>query len=290
MIDQSKFYFKDIVTKLENKEFVPTGHFYSAVPSVETKENFSFPNYPENTLGGITLNEDKQLFLLKTFKRYHDECPFSVDKVEGARYYFNNSAYSYGDAIVLQSMIRNLQPKRYIEVGSGFSSAAVLDTLNDFNIDCSCTFIEPYPELPESLLLKNDNEKVRIVSSGIQDIELQLFQELEEDDILFIDSTHVSKLSSDVNYIIHEILPILNSGVMIHFHDIIWPFEYPEEWVKEGRAWNESYILRAFLQYNSAFEIKFFSTYLYAKHQDWIKMNLPKIAINPGGNIWLRKN
>jgi hypothetical protein len=84
---------------------------------------------------------------------------------------------------------------------------------------------------------------------------MEIFCGLEENDILFIDSTHVTKINSDVNKIIFEILPKLQKGVLIHFHDIFWPFEYPQTWIREGMFWNEAYILRAFLEYNNSFEI-----------------------------------
>ena len=117
----------------------------------------------------------------------------------------------------------------------------------------------------------------------------RMFAQLQENDILFIDSTHVSKLNSDVNRIIFNILPALKKGVLIHFHDIFWPFEYPKTWVKEGRAWNEAYLLRAFLEYNTDFEILFFSHYTHLFNREWIAANMPLFLNNLGGNIWLRK-
>jgi hypothetical protein len=83
-----------------------------------------------------------------------------------------------------------------------------------------------------------------------------IISNLNENDILFIDSTHVSKFNSDVNCIIHNILPALSKGVYIHFHDVMYPFEYPKNWLIEGRAWNEQYILRAFLEFNTNFKLR----------------------------------
>src|SRR5690606_17050723 len=109
-------------------------------------------------------------------------------------------------------------------------------------------------------------------------------------DILFIDSTHVSKINSDVNYIFFEILPRLASGVYIHFHDIFFPFEYPKAWVYEGRAWNEAYILRAFLQYNNAFSVVLMNTFMDQFHKSFFREHMPLCLINPGGSIWIRKH
>ena len=112
---------------------------------------------------------------------------------------------------------------------------------------------------------------------------------LEKNDILFIDSTHVSKAGSDVNYILFEILPTLKEGVIIHFHDVFYPFEYPQGWIEKGFAWNEDYLLRAFLMYNSNFELLFFNTYMEQFHKTWIAKNMPDILKNMGGGLWLRK-
>ena len=150
-------------------------------------------------------------------------------------------------------------------------------------------FIEPYPERLESLLKENDREKVVIYKKRLQDIPVGVFRELNENDILFIDSTHVAKFNSDVNFVFHEILPVLNSGVHIHFHDVFYPFEYPQEWLLEGRAWNEQYILRAFLEYNREFKIVMFNTYLENMYEAKIRSRFPLLYRNTGGSIWLKK-
>ena len=236
--------------------FVPPGHFYSPVPDLDELQKIEEETIggPSMEIPGVDLDDQEQLELLKRFSAFYREMPFQADKKEGLRYYFENPAYSYSDAIMLHCMIRHLKPKRIIEVWSGFSSCRILDT-NDlfFGGSISTTFSEPYPELLMSLLRDTDAERVSTIPSRLQDVDLSEFDVLEENDILFIDSTHVSKIDSDVNRIFFEVLPRLSSGVHVHFHDIFFPFEYPKEWLLEGRAWNEAYILKAFLQYNQAF-------------------------------------
>ena len=96
----------------------------------------------------------------------------------------------------------------------------------------------------------------KLVQTKIQHADKSLFSALEPNDILFIDTSHVAKAGSDVNYLLFEILPILKPGVLVHIHDIFLPDEYPKKWViEDGRNWNEQYLVRAFLQYNPAFEI-----------------------------------
>ena len=158
-----------------------------------------------------------------------------------------------------------------------------------FDAAIDFTFVEPYPELLISLMNANERKRYKILPSTLQDVDFDSFEALQENDILFIDSTHVSKLDSDVNKIFFDILPALNKGVVIHIHDIFWPFEYPDTWLNEGRAWNEMYMLRAFLEYNDSFEILFFPPYMCTKHKDWVGQNMPLYHNNCGDNIWLRK-
>jgi hypothetical protein len=108
-------------------------------------------------------------------------------------------------------------------------------------------------------------------------------------DILFIESSHVAKIGSDVVYLVTEVIPRLKKGVIIHFHDIFWPFEYPEEWIRDGRAWNENYILKAFLQFNTQFKILLFNAYLALHHSNAMEHYLPLFMQGPGCSLWLEK-
>ncbi len=269
----------------------PPGTAYSAIISVdEVKQREQQIWEPKNINGinGIDLNEQVQLNLIEKFKTYYSEIPFDAKKKDGLRYYFDNNWYAWSDGVILFSMIRHYKPNRIIEVGSGYSSALMLDTKDLYNKKLKLTFIEPDPERLYSLLQGNDLSENKFLISEIQDADIALFSELHENDILFIDSSHVSKTGSDINYILFDILPKLRKGVLIHFHDIFYPFEYPKEWVYKGQNWNEDYILKAFLMYNKDFEIKMFSDYLHTHHSDIFK-NMPLCYKDKGGNIWLQK-
>ncbi len=281
-----------LATLNKDIQFVPPGHFYSPIPSlieIKRDEPSIFGNIARNILG-LELHEAEQLKLLDQFVAYYAEMPFQSQKCEGLRYYFENPAYSYSDAILLHCMIRHLKPKRIIEVGSGFSSCMTLDT-NElfFGGSITTTYIEPYPELLMSLIKDIDKSALKIIPTRLQDVDLREFEALQANDILFIDSTHVSKINSDVNRIFFDILPRLSSGVHIHFHDIFYPFEYPKDWVYEGRAWNEMYLLRAFLQYNSAFRVVLMNTYMEHFHEPLFQEKMPLCLKNTGGSIWIRK-
>jgi hypothetical protein len=260
-----------------------------SVDEVQRREAQVFGTGP--TVPGVDLNVEAQLLLLDDLSAFYGEMPFSEEKTDGLRYYFANEMYSYGDAITLYGMIRHLGPKKIVEIGSGFSSCVTLDTNTLFFAGAiDCVFVEPAPERFLSLLEPDELDSIRLLRSGVQDVNMVLFRELEANDILFVDSSHVVKTGSDVDYILKEVLPNLKTGVWVHFHDIFFPFEYPREWVYQGRSWNEVYFLRSFLQYNNAFSVQFFSDYLAQFHREQLVSKMPLCARNTGANLWLRKD
>ncbi len=275
-----------------NYGFVPPGHFYSPIPSLSEikRDEARIFSSPSRDIPGIDLREHEQLELLKVFGSYYVDQPFTAQKNNENRYYFENPAYSYSDAIMLHCMLRHLRPRRLVEIGSGFSSCVTLDTNEKFlGRSTELTFVEPYPDLLLSLVREEDKKQMRVLPHRLQDVDLDLFESLERNDILFIDSTHVTKVNSDVNRIFFEILPRLKPGVHIHVHDIFFPFEYPKEWIYGGRAWNELYMLRAFLQYNSQFRIVLMNTFMQHFHESFFKENMPLCLKNPGGSIWIER-
>jgi predicted O-methyltransferase YrrM len=269
------------------------GHYYSPIvliDDIKKRECEIWGECIKKEISGIDLRVFDQIELINNLSKYYPEIPFKPEKQFGVRYYLDNEFYNYTDGIILYSMIRHLKPERIIEIGSGFSSALMLDT-NEMFFDnkIDLCFIEPYTERLLSLMSEADKAHTAIIQNDAQSISLEIFQNLKSGDILFIDSTHVVKTGSDVNYILFEILPSLQSGVLIHFHDIFYPFEYPKEWVFKGRNWNEDYFLKALLMYNSSFEIKLFSDYIHKCHKDAFK-NMPLTYMNTGGSIWIMKN
>ena len=283
--------YRDVV--LYKKGYAP-GHYYSPVISpgeVEAREDHLF-TIRSNKISGIELNEEKQMLLVNELFANYSSIPFDHEKQNGLKYYYNNNAYAYSDAIFLNLMIRHFRPKRIIEIGAGYSSVAMMDT-NElfFNNSIALTFIEPFPERFYSLCKPGDKALHTIIVKNLQDTDQSLFETLEEGDFLFVDSTHVSKTGSDVNKILFEIMPLLKKGVFIHFHDIFYPFEYPKEWVLgwSGFGWNEIYLVKAFLMHNKDYEIVLFNTFLEHFHEEWFRQNMPLCLIDKGGSLWFRK-
>ncbi|MCF2494775.1 class I SAM-dependent methyltransferase [Dyadobacter chenhuakuii] len=276
---------------------VPAGHYYSPIVSVKDikrREQQVYP-LPCNKLEGLDLAEEEQIALITyCFNSYYQELAFSDNINSGGRYYYNNKYFGHADATSLYFMIRHFNPKKIIEVGSGFSSAVMLD-VNErfFDNAMKLSFIEPYPDRLHSLLKHSERKNTDVIVSDLQDVDTKYFEQLEKDDILFIDSTHVSKTGSDVNYLLFNIFPILKSGVIIHIHDIFYPFEYPKEWVIYGNGrfgWNEAYILRAFLSHQSQYKIILFNDFMQSFHKQGILLNMLNYNQHGrGGSIYLRK-
>ena len=269
----------------------PPGHFYSPFPSLDDVRSrrariFSCPS----ELPEIDPDADGQLSLVAALSPLAHAATLPDHPEDGYRYHYENDFFSYGDGLVLHCMLRWLEPAQIIEIGSGFSSALILDT-NERNLggQMECTFIEPYPDRLMGLLRSDDDTAAEILAAPVQDVGSDFADKLHANDVLFIDSSHVSKVGSDVNLLIFEILPSLPKGVFVHFHDIFYPFEYPESWVLEGRGWNESYLLRAYLQANPGFRIRLWNSYLDRFHRAEVAAALPNWGRNPGGSIWLER-
>lgn len=273
--------------------FVPPDHFYSPLPSlpeIEREAGRLFPKEKPRTLGGIDLREQAQMALLERCRPFYAEMPFTPEPQPGLRYRFDNGAFTYADAIFLYLMLRHCRPRRIVEVGSGHSSCVMLDTSERFLGNAVETvFIEPYPDLLHSLLQTGDDARITIIPKRLQDVPLDLFRGLAENDILFIDSTHVAKIGSDVLSIFNDILPVLAPGVVVHFHDIFYPFEYPLWWFEQGRAWNETYLLRCFLQYNASFQFELWNHFLLSFNEPFFAEHMPLCLRNTGASLWLKR-
>jgi predicted O-methyltransferase YrrM len=292
------------VKGLLNAERVPPGHYYSAVPDLkELLDNRTAIFGRTGTPEGIVMHGDDQIGLLRQFAGIREEVPF-YESPGPRRFTIENNSFSFDDAPVLAYMLRTIKPKRIIEVGSGNSTSCMLD-INDRYFDGSVriTIIDIDINNPRMHLFAGDIDRISRIESPVQKVGKDVFGTLEKNDLLFIDSSHVMKTGSDVNTVLFEILPALNSGVYVHFHDILYPFEYTETFVKNRTFWNEAYAVRAFLMYSNAFRIRFWLNYLLKCHLETIRDDLHCLPLDrwkerfsrpdyteAGGSLYLQKN
>jgi predicted O-methyltransferase YrrM len=278
------------------EHFGPSGHFNSPIPDFSSIEN----SYEKSKLSdfGREISLDDQLAFVQTLKPFYDECPLPESKTAQFRYFFNNGSFNHFDGMMLYCMIRQFKPNSIIEIGSGYSSALMADVNEQvLNYGMNLTFIDPYSEVLRALFGNDQSHKAEIIPERVQDLPVEFFDKLKLNDILFIDSSHVSKFGSDVNCLIFNILPRIESGVIVHIHDIFDNFDYPIEWLKEGRAWNEAYLVRAFLSYNKDFRVLLFNDHFASHHWDYLLKEMPKCTLQPkdspfrnsGQSLWLVK-
>lgn len=262
-------------------------HFYSPVPDTRTIGDEIFAR--ASPLDGVDMNENAQLQLVrKVFPRFRDEYEqFSHDPTDRPYdYHFNNPQFGGTDGVTLYCMVRHLKPKLVIEVGSGYSSmvtAAAAQRDKTTRLVC----IEPHPS---PTLRKGFPGLTKLIAEEVQNVEISFFEQLERDDILFIDTSHVVKTAGEVNYLFLEVLPRIKPGVVVQVHDIFFPLEYPRQWVLDMlRFYNEQYLLQAFLAFNSEFEVLLSSSYLAHKHKEDLKRTFPKAPWWGGASLWMRR-
>jgi hypothetical protein len=267
------------------------GHFYSPVVSAADIERHRCRVYATATdpgLPGIALDLDAQLRTLERIGSAATAQPWAEHPQGRWRYGFDNPNFGVGEALVLLGMLSEIAPRRLIEVGAGWSTRAILD-VSDLMLagGVKVSAVEPYAlALVPDLCAADD---VQVIERAVQEIGIEPFLGLQAGDVLFIDSSHVVKFGSDVQFLLNEVLPRLAAGVHIHFHDVMYPFEYPLEWIRQGRNWNEAYALRAFLSFNSAFEIDLFAAYVWAVAPERAAQLLPQAVSSPGSSLWLRR-
>lgn len=273
----------------------PPGHYYSPVVDPTTLGDYVHQRRADllDQVPGIFLPKQEMADFWRQNLDGTRRATFKTGPDKVHRYYRNNS-FGIGDAIILRAMMATYRPKRIIEIGAGFSTACMLDTASQIGLrDLKITCIEPYPDRLKALLRPEDGVQVEIIGKNVQEIPTIAFGQLNAGDILFIDSTHVMKTGSDVHYELFSILPALKSGVVVHFHDIQYPFEYPDEWItKENFSWNEAYAVRAFLMYNDRFQVLFFCNLFGRLYTDLVGEIFPELAAFPnnfGGSLWIRK-
>jgi len=253
-------------------------HYYSPIPDTRllTMKNNLWEK--ESKLMGIDMNLEKQLYLLeKVFPQYSEEYNFPVNKT-AVPYEFclNNPMFGLQPAAVLHCMIRHFRPRTIIEVGSGNSTyvssrACIMNQKDDH--PSKLLSLEPYPN---DILKKGFPGLSGLIIKKVEEVNLDFFSKLGNNDILFIDSSHVVKIGNDVNLLYLEVLPRLKKGVFVHIHDIFFPHQYPKDWViKMRRFWSEQYILQAFLCFNNAYEVIFSNYYMNLKYPEKMKSVFP---------------
>ncbi len=297
-------YYQWLLGRILNKSFglwerlgihIVPNHFYQPIPDVGHLDDRLWET--PSALIGIDKGEQSQVALLSRlqegYKSEYDQFPASKTDIP-YEYFVNNGGFESVDGEILYCIIRYFKPRRIIEIGSGNSTylsalAIQKNKEEDREYTCELTAIEPYPN---KVLRAGFPNLSRLIKEPVQNIPLSVFERLGENDILFIDSSHVLKAGSDVQYEYNEILPRLNKGVLIHIHDIFLPFEYPKKWICQHHLfWTEQYLLQAFLTYNPTIKVIWAGYYMHRNHPELLEKAFKtynRERIEPG-SFWMRK-
>jgi len=255
-------------------------HFYFPVPSIKSFQSKNW-KAPRPCLA-FDFNLQDQVELLRTeLLPYVKECGFSEQVVptngHGPQFHFNNGFFERVDAEILYAFVRQRKPQRVVEIGSGNTTlvnAAAMRRNAEEGFPGELFAIEPYPA---PYLKQGLPGLTQLIPAKVQDAPLDLFLSLKAGDILFIDSSHVVSMDSDVLLEVLGILPRLAPGVLIHFHDIFTPLDYPEKFVKRNLCfWGEQYMLEAFLSLNSAFKVVWSGSAMQQYHRDLLLEVFPE--------------
>lgn len=251
------------------------------------------PASPDRSLPGIDWNSDDQIKLLESFL-FNTELETSLIDEAGMEcgFRFNNYAFESGDAEFLYNLIRLKKPARIFEIGSGQSTLVARKAVQknreeNPEYNCNHLCIEPY----EMLWLEKTG--VKVLRQRVEELSPEFFAELEADDLLFIDSSHMIRPQGDILFEYLELLPSLKNGVIVHVHDIFSPRDYPRKWIAdEVRLWNEQYLLEAFLTNNRQWKILGALNWLHHNHYDKLRAKCPFLTSDrePGSFYIQKKN
>jgi hypothetical protein len=273
-------------------------HYYSPIPNLEELERRKVWD-KVSPLNGINFRIPFQIeFLSELGKKFGGECDWSFNaEGSGNRFCLDNPSFSFGCASALYSVIRYYQPCKIIEIGSGNSSLVIQEALNrnsaNGGVQGHHIIVDPYLN---PVVKNNFGDSIEVCEKPVECVDSSFFKRLQKNDILFIDSSHSVKMGSDVNYLILDILPILQSGVIVHFHDINLPYEYPKVYATNPKFrmfWTESYLLQAFLCCNNQYEILLAMNYLMKEHIDLFHQLFPcyhrEEPARISGSFWIKK-
>lgn len=272
-------------------------HYYSPIPDVSDLRQRQVWQR-KSSLPGLDFRSEQQVEFLRSLgAQYGDECNWPPTPTGNPmEFYTENNSFSFGCAASLHSILRHYKPRKVFEIGSGNSSlvfAAALDRNLADGYPCEYTIIDPYPA---SFVKNGLPSRVKIIPERVELLDASLFESLSQDDILFIDSGHTVRTGSDVNFLFLDVLPRLAPGVVVHVHDIGLPYEYPEVYFTNPSFrmfWTESYLLQAFLAFNSQFEVLLALNYIMADKPQEFERSFqnydPSKHKATSGSFWMRR-
>ena len=275
---------------------VTPDHFYSPIPNTRMLQQSQF----EQTLFDVGIDLPAEVFekfaeeIVASYRDEYERFPAESDG-NVTHYFRNNGMLTGADAAVYYALIRSRRPKQIIEIGSGYSTLVAAQAVrknSEVGVGCNCnlTAIEPYPR---PWLARGIPGLTQLIRKTVQEVPLDQFKKLGDGDIVFIDSSHVAKIGSDLLQEIFQIIPHLAPGVLVHFHDIFLPFDYNARYLKDHLCfWNENYVLGAFLMFNSCFSVLWPAQLMHRNYTNVMKKTFSFYDENEHNptSFWIQRN
>lgn len=202
---------------------------------------------PHPELAGL-MSKGRKLYaaLIAEIARFHaDFCAIALDgDYADLAPFWHNTWFPPLDGMALHAMLCTRNPGLFLEIGSGISTKFARRAIAGHALRTRVVSIDPQP--------RNQIDRLadRNIRAPLESVDQRVFDELAEDDILFLDSSHRAFQNSDVTTFFLEVLPRVRPGVIVHMHDIYLPYDYPAGHLR--RLWNEQYLLATALLYGGA--------------------------------------
>ncbi len=256
--------------------------FYSPIPRVPPPGDEIWSR--ESRFGVDTKSQIE--FIENELTPYLRELPDGLRAAERYGFGIWNGQYQAGDAELLYALIRWLRPRRLLELGSGYSTivsaAAVMANLGEGH-RTELIAVDP---TPRTLVTDEIEGLTRLERRDCRELSMERFLDLAAGDVLFVDTSHIVKLGSEVNWLVLEVLPQLAAGVWVQFHDVFLPFEYPRYLYDFDSYFNEQYLVQAFLQGNSEWEVKLGVAALHRRERERLGALIPSVAAGHPDPEW----
>jgi Methyltransferase domain len=246
----------------------------------------------DSAMRGIDWDPERQTaFLERELAPFLAEFrPRSAPDAPVGAFRLDNATYDRVDAELLYALLRFAKPRRYVELGSGYSTLVAAEALarnaaegHAGRISCFDPYPSPHVEVRQDLA-----PLVRRTSA--EQLPESVVSELTAGDVLFVDTSHTVKLGGDVNRIVLELLPLAAPGVIVHFHDIFLPRDYSRGHLDGAHFWTEQYLLQAFLSGNDAWEVLIGGQAVALHAPERLRAHVPSFdpGVSPGA-FWIRR-
>jgi hypothetical protein len=213
-----------------------------------------------------------------------------IDGAESTRPNWVNGWITALDSMALCALLKRHDPRIFMEVGSGNSTKFARATIQRYNLRTRIISLDPMPRAEVNPLCDE------IVRTGLENVDIALFDRLQNGDMLFVDNSHRAFANSDVTVFFAEIMPALAGGVIWGVHDIFLPDDYPQAWNQEKRYYNEQYLMMLYLLGGAGRDETVFPA-AYVSHHSTLLRDLDAIWSSPrlqrmephGCAYWMRR-